>query len=131
MSEAAQNGSGGGGLLGVLGQLADGLIGAAQERVELAREDLRAEKARFLESLLLALAVVGLGLLALGLATVAVLFLAWSRGGFLLAVAALAVAYGAGAWAAWLGLRRRMENAPFEVFATQLERDRRRVGRFN
>jgi uncharacterized membrane protein YqjE len=127
MENSAANESGGGFLQSIV-RLLDGLAGAVHDRVELVRADAQAEKARLLESILLALTMVCLGTLGLLLLTFSILFFAW-QGGFYLALACLIIGYGAGAFAAWRRLRWRMNAAPFPEVADQLARDRKRLQR--
>jgi uncharacterized membrane protein YqjE len=121
MRETPNNG---GGLLDPVWNILDQTLAAAQNRLELFRVEAQEEKIRLVEIVLLASAIMVLGTLALALATFLTVLLAW-RSGSMIALAALTIAYIAGACVAGRLLRARLQSPPpFAATAEEFRKDR-------
>lgn len=113
------------GLLGNLRGLADGLIGSAQDRLELLAVELHEEKFRLIQIFIWISGIVFLAMLAMVFISLAVVVLLWDTAR-MTAVAGLAVAYSAALLAAMLGFRRYLKTQPKPFAATlgELREDR-------
>jgi len=123
MRNLAHNGSAGG-ILEPFWQLLDKTLAAAQNRLELFRVEAQEEKIRFMETFLLASAIVILGTLALAVATFTIAIYIWQSGPEI-ALAIIISTYAFGAVAAWRLLQARLiSEKPFAGSAAELEKDR-------
>ena len=113
------------GLLGSLREFADGLIGSVQDRVELFSVELQEEKHRLVQTFIWASAVVVLGLLTLGCASLAVVVIFWETARVGVAVG-LTFAYLAAFAAAVFGFKRflKRQPRPFACTLSELREDR-------
>src|SRR5688500_15122384 len=119
------------GLVGSLRSILDKSLGALQHRLELLGLELREEKSRFVELLLLTLGAFFLALMALGTFTVLVVFLC-SAQYRLYAAGAFFVLYLGGACWSFRTLRTRLNRYPlaFSTTAQELEKDREWIHSF-
>ena len=112
-----------GGLFDSLRRLLDATLGLVQRRIEIFALELREEKARALDLLVRAAALIVLGLLALVAGTATVVVALWQTSPVLV-LALVTLAYGLAATVLGLGLRRRLREGP-KPFADTIEEFRR------
>ena len=111
-------------LLDPFWKLLDNTLAAVQNRLELFRVEAQEEKIRLMEMLLLAAIAIVLGILAISVATFAIVLVVWQRGVLLLLPCVIG-AYAAGAYFAWRGLQARLKGeAPFAATADEIRKDR-------
>ena len=128
MSDATENP---GGILAALRGILDVGLGLLQTRIELFAVELREEKCRLIEALVLASAAVALGMMTLTLLTFVVVLLFWdsARVAALLTLSGL---YLLGTIAAWRGLRARWRRrSAFSGTLDEIRKDRAWLGTEN
>ena len=96
-----------GGVFASLRRILDGGLLIAQNRVELFAVELREEKCRLVEAILLASAVVALGIMTLTLVTVLVIILLWESA-LMAALITLSLLYLLGTILVWRSLRAKL-----------------------
>jgi uncharacterized membrane protein YqjE len=112
-----------GGLFDSLRRFVDGTLGLVQRRIELFALELQEEKARALDLLVRAAALIVLALLTLVAGTATVVVALWHTSPVLV-LAVVTAAYALGAAGLALGLRRRLRAGP-KPFAGTLEEFRK------
>jgi uncharacterized membrane protein YqjE len=113
------------GLVNSVRKLFDNGLAAVQNRIELFRLELREEKWRFIETVVLVLAAFFLGMMAVLLLTAAVLF-SFKDESRAYVAAAFCVSYIVGAVWGFYCVKRRLKGQPppFSETAAQLQKDR-------
>lgn len=111
------------GLSGVVSKLAATFVGTLRNRSELFVLEWQEERARFLQFAVLALAAVVLGLMGLVLLT-GIIILLCPENIRLYVAGAFALVYFGGSIAAFLVLKRMIDDAPFSESLNQLNKDR-------
>ena len=117
-----------GGIFSSLRRILDGGLAMAQNRVELFAVELREEKCRLVEMIILASAVVAFGMMTLTLLTFVIVILFWENGRFA-ALLALSLFYLLATFLAWRGLRARIGNSSaFSATLGEIRKDRACLG---
>lgn len=113
------------GFLDSLKGLGDGLIGSVQDRLELLSIELSEEKLRLLQLLVLIGAAVFAGVMALGFASITVVYLFWESARIVV-LCGFTVAYTAVLVAIVIALRRHLarQPRPFAATIAELDEDR-------
>jgi len=113
------------GLFASLRRLLDNTLALVQNRLELFALELKEEKCRFIEILVWASAVILLGVMAVMMVTLTVVFLFWESARVFV-LAGFCLLYVLGAIAAFVGLRRRLKNQPlpFAESLNEIKKDR-------
>lgn len=125
MNESPQNN---GGILASLRGMLDGGLAIAQNRVELFAVELREEKCRLIEAIILASAVVAFGIMTLTLLTFLIVTLFWDNAR-IAALVILCLVYSLAMLLAWRGLRSRLANrTSFSGTLGELRKDRACLG---
>lgn len=113
-----------GGLFASLRSVLDGGLAMAQNRVELFAVELGVEKCRLVEVILMASAVVALGMMTLTLTTLLVIILVWDSS-LVAALIVLSLIYLLGTILVWRGLRAKLARATaFTGTLDELKKDR-------
>lgn len=124
MRDIANNGHGSARLLDPLWRMLDGGLAIVENRLELFRVEAQEEKVRLVQIILLALALMVLGTLALAVATFAIVMVVWQTG-TLMVLPVVIAAYAIGAYLAWRALRARLkQEPPFAASVGELRKDR-------
>jgi uncharacterized membrane protein YqjE len=117
------------GLLDPLWGMLDTALATALNRLEIFRVEVREEKLRIFQIILLASALIVLGTLALAMAAFAIAMVVWQEGSLIVLPCVIA-AYAIGAWLAWRALRARLSGeAPFAASVNELRKDRECIPR--
>lgn len=106
------------GVFASLKRIADTLVAAVCNRIELFAVELQEEKGRLVEAILCTAAVVAFGLMTLSLVTLTVVVLFWENGR-LIALGCLSVVHLAGTALAWRALQSRLKGR--RAFADTVE----------
>jgi len=113
-----------GGIVSSLRGILDGGLAAVQNRVELFVVELREEKCRLVEAIMLASAVVAFGMMTLALLTFLIVTLFWDNAR-VAALVGLSLFYLVGMFFAWRGLRSRLDNrSAFSGTLGEIKKDR-------
>lgn len=113
-----------GGILATLRSILDGGLAIAENRMELFAVELREEKCRLIEAIILASAVTALGLMTLTLLTLSIVILFWDSAR-ITALLTLGLLYLLGTLLAWRGLQARLSNSsPFSGTIGEIKKDR-------
>lgn len=117
-----------GGILASVRKILDGGLALVQNRVELLAVEVRQEKCRLVEAIMLASAVVALGMMTLTLVTFLLVTLFWDNGRVAVLVI-LSLLYLLAALIAWRGLRARLKDASaFSGTLEEIKKDRECLG---
>jgi uncharacterized membrane protein YqjE len=112
------------GIFAPLQRILDGGLAIAQNRLELFAAELREEKCRLVEAIILASALVVFGMMALTLLTFLIVTLFWDNAR-VIAVVTLSLFYLLATFLAWRGLRVRLNNsAAFSGTLGEIKKDR-------
>ena len=104
----------------------ESVLGLFEKRFELAAVELQEEKYRLIDQVVRLLIVAVLGLMALIVATIFLIDIAWDTGARHYVIVGLALVYGVSSWRGFVALRRSVEDSPppFSATVDELRKDR-------